>query len=162
MRIQKDYMKNKIICDSNFLIGLFDEKDKRHWLVSETMEELKERDFNAVYFDFVINEVVSVICKRFTEQKRIGDVRQVLLTIKDTINKEVILWSGVYLKELFDDILNEVIRTDGALNFNDASIVQLSMRFKIPYIASFDEDFDRVKGIKRIGHKKDLEILEER
>jgi predicted nucleic acid-binding protein len=35
------------------------------------------------------------------------------------------------------------------------------MRFKIPYIASFDEDFDRVKGIKRIGHKKDLEILEE-
>ncbi len=79
MRIQKDYMKNEIICDSNFLIGLFDEKDKRHWLVSETMEELKERGFNAVYFDFVINEVVSVICKRFTEQKRIRDVRQVLL-----------------------------------------------------------------------------------
>lgn len=98
-KILKNFMPSKIILDANFLVGFFDQKDRKHPLISQIAEELKNKSFDAVYFDFIVNEVISVICKRFTEQKRAYEIQAALSKIAESLHKDVIFWSGSYLKE---------------------------------------------------------------
>ncbi|MBR6993841.1 type II toxin-antitoxin system VapC family toxin [Methanobrevibacter sp.] len=40
---------------------------------------------------------------------------------------------------------------NGSINFSDCTILQSMQKFGITRIASFDSDFDKIKGIQRIG-----------
>lgn len=149
-------MPGKVILDASFLVGLFDQKDIRHKQILEISDALKIHGFEAVYFDFTINEVISVICKRFTEQKRPDEIQSALQKITGTIHRDVIFWTGTYQKDLFDGIVSQILKTNGAMNFNDAAMALLAERFSIRHIASFDEDFDSVAHITRIKSKDDV------
>lgn len=156
MKTPKNFMPGKIILDASFLVGLFDQKDIRHPQIVEISAVLKNQGFEAVYFDFTINEVISVICKRFTEQKRPDEIQNAVQKITETIGKKVIFWTGIYQKDLFDGIVNQILKTNGAMNFNDATMVLLAERFSIRYIASFDKDFDDIGHLTRIKGKDDV------
>ena len=66
------------------------------------------------------------------------------------------LWLYPDLPNLYDEVVALVERTDGEINFNDA-LIALSCRDRsIPYLASFDTDFDRVDWLKRIAQPDDL------
>ncbi len=55
------------------------------------------------------------------------------------------------LPNLYDEVVALVEQTDGELNFNDALIALSCRNRNIPWLASFDADFDRVDWLKRIA-----------
>lgn len=46
----------------------------------------------------------------------------------------------------------------GQLSFHDILMTLFAQDKKNPYIASFDSDFDKVEGIRRIKNKRDIEM----
>jgi predicted nucleic acid-binding protein len=52
---------------------------------------------------------------------------------------------------LFSTILELIDRHAGHLNFHDALIVLEAQHLGVPYIASFDRDFDAIAGLQRIS-----------
>lgn len=64
LKIQKQYT----ILDSSFLVALLDEKDKWNEKAKAISRELEEAHCIEVVLDCVINEVISVLAKRFEER----------------------------------------------------------------------------------------------
>jgi predicted nucleic acid-binding protein len=54
------------------------------------------------------------------------------------------------IQRLYPEILALVREHHGELNFHDALIALACRELDIPYIASFDRDFDRVSWLTRI------------
>lgn len=89
----------------------------------------------------------------------------VLIEILNSLNKynfhgdvgELVkyLWSGNIFHFLtFDDYLiaiNLFKYYDGGINFSDCTILESMQKHGITRIASFDSDFDKIRGIQRIG-----------
>lgn len=48
---------------------------------------------------------------------------------------------------------------EGRLNFHDALIVLAAKEMNVPYIASFDKDFDEIEGLTRIKHADDFQTI---
>jgi predicted nucleic acid-binding protein len=61
-----------------------------------------------------------------------------------------ITWISQEIQRLYPDILALVREHNGELNFHDALIALACRELEIPYIASFDRDFDRVTWLTRI------------
>jgi predicted nucleic acid-binding protein len=151
---------NRIVYDSNFLIGLIDEEDRWHKISIEIHNRIK-RNFNIIYLDCVANEVISVLARRYKEKNKLEIFREkVLKKFKEIIRKEDLTWIYRDIEEYYTEIIEKIENYSGRLNFNDCLIVIFLEENNIPYIASFDEDFDNVEGIKRIKDKKILEVRE--
>jgi len=59
---------------------------------------------------------------------------------------------------LYDQVLALVEQSSGELNFNDA-LLALSCRNRgIPWVASFDADFDTVAWLKRLATPADFPV----
>ena len=58
---------------------------------------------------------------------------------------------GAEHARLFGDVLDVVVRTGGALNFNDALLVVLQRDGVIDQVATFDEGFSVVPEFRRLG-----------
>ncbi len=57
---------------------------------------------------------------------------------------------------LYAEIIGLVRSSRGELNFNDA-LIALSCRYRsIPFLTSFDRDFDQVSWLKRVAQPGDL------
>ena len=57
---------------------------------------------------------------------------------------------------LYDDVVELVRSSRGELNFNDALIALSCHHRGIPWIASFDRDFDSVSWLQRLGKPEDF------
>lgn len=53
-------------------------------------------------------------------------------------------------KELSSRAMNIFLQYDGMLSFADSLSLELMKQSQIDYIASFNSDFDKVKGIMRV------------
>ncbi len=80
-----------------------------------------------------------------------------LAHLKAEFPTKSILWLSPDLPNLYDDIIGLVEQTDGEMNFNDALIALSCRNRNIPFLASFDSDFDRVSWLKRIASPSDME-----
>ncbi|HLB47500.1 MAG TPA: PIN domain-containing protein [Anaerolineales bacterium] len=81
------------------------------------------------------------------------------LRIKKRFPTKVITWLYPDLPGMFDSVTALVERSGGELNFNDALIAISCQQRGIPYLVSFDSDFDRVDKLIRIGSPDDLAAL---
>lgn len=128
--------------DSSFLIGLFIDSDRYH----DKAEDLKGILSNEVV---VINNVVFNEVMNSLEMTKYGPNY------------------NVNLEELFDFLFNKVVfhhlsRKDyfnaylmfkhynQAINYSDFTILETMMKYSINKIVSFDSDFDKIKGLRRI------------
>lgn len=153
LKIQKQYT----ILDSNFLVALLDEKDKWNEKAKLISEELEEAQCIEVVLDCVVNEVISVLAKRFRE-RRDAEFREALGKLEKRIPKSKIVWAYPRVAEFYDAVLDLVKQYNGKLNFHDALILTVMTTAGLKYIVSFDEDFDFVEGIKRIDHESIKEL----
>jgi len=141
----------KAILDSNFLIALIDEKDKWRKTAISIQKVLKKKKARLVYLDCAVNETISVIAKRFEEKGRSHEFASALQKIEQAIPTESISWMYPEVRRLYPNILAVIKEHKGQLNFHDALMVLAAREMGISHIVSFDQDFDEVEGIERIG-----------
>lgn len=141
----------KAILDSSFLVALIDEKDKWRNTAVLIQKALKKKKARLVYLDCAINEMISVIARRLEEKGRIQEFTLALQKMEQAIPAERITWMYPEVRRLYPEILVVIKEHEGKLNFHDALIVLAAREMDIPHIVSFDQDFDEVEGIERIG-----------
>ncbi len=127
-----------IFADTNFFIGLLDKKDKWHDQALALSESINEE---MMVSDLVISESVTLAGSRSG-----GKAGQKLY---------LFFVDNCHIEYVDEDILREgmevFLRYDGKLSLPDSVSVVLMRRKGISRIASFDSDFDRVDGVKRVG-----------
>jgi predicted nucleic acid-binding protein len=149
-------MAAKIGLDTNLVIGMLDEQDAWHTPTRELLAALEAHDLQPVVFDCVLAEAISTLARRIHEKRRTTQLPTLLAQLKAEFPTKSILWLYPDLPNLYDDVVALVEQTDGEMNFNDA-LIALSCRDRnIPFLASFDADFDRLDWLKRIARPADL------
>jgi predicted nucleic acid-binding protein len=147
-------MMNEMIFDANFLIALVDERDVWHLKAVTLLNALRIKGAKAVYLDCVLNEVISVLGRRFEEKGRADEFEGVLRKLKKKVPEGLITWAYPRVPELYKEILNLVGVHKGKLNFHDVLIALVSKEMAIEYIVSFDKDFDEIEWLKRVEHEE--------
>lgn len=146
----------RIGIDTSVLIGLLDPVDIWHQPAEALVRGLVEIDANMAVFDCVLAEAISTMARRIHEQRRQQDLELLLERIGRKFPVEELLWVLPDVPALFPSIVGLVRESAGALNFNDALIALSSRRRHIPYIASFDRDFDSLAWLERVAQPSDL------
>ena len=145
--------------DTSFVIGLLDEQDVWHSQAKLLQDVLDSNDCRTFIFDCVLGEVISTLARRTHEKRRAADFSELTARIKKRFPTKVITWLYPDLPGMFDSVTALVERSGGELNFNDALIAISCQQRGIPYLVSFDSDFDRVDKLIRIGSPDDLAAL---
>jgi len=145
-----------IALDTSLLVGLLDPQDLWHDQAIALEAALQSSGFQAVYFDCVIAETVSISTRRLREKKRLAEIDTLLDQIVDSFPPETITWIGADVPALQPDILSLVRASRGELNFNDALIALACHEREIGFIASFDRDFDQVSWLRRLAKPDDI------
>jgi len=141
----------KAILDSSFLVALIDEKDKWRNTAVLIQKALKKKRARLVYLDCAVKEMISVIARRLEEKGRSQEFTLALQKMEQAIPAERITWMYPEVRRLYTEILVVIKEHEGKLNFHDALMVLAAREMDIPHIVSFDQDFDEVEGIERIG-----------
>ena len=141
----------KAILDSSFLVALIDEKDKWRNTAVLIQKALKKKKARLVYLDCAVNEMISVIARRLEEKGRSQEFTLALQKMEQAIPAKRITWMYPEVRRLYPEILIIIKEHEGKLNFHDALMVLAAREMDIPHIVSFDQDFDEVEGIERIG-----------
>lgn len=138
------------VLDANVLVAWLDAADSLHARAHDLMTQLEQDGTNPVLLDVLVGEAVSVLCRRFRERRRTGDLAAMLADFRRRIDPSAIMWVGSEAERLYEDILDFVASTGGRLNFNDAFIAVLQREGRIGPVATFDAGFDAVPGFVRV------------
>ena len=126
-----------IFLDSTYLIGLILKNDslyyKSHLLKSYLDDE------NKIINNTVFNEVLNSVTSNNSHYD-LNHIKRLLLSFNIDF-----LTSDDYLDSF--DIFEYY---NFSVNFSDCTILNTMQNYNINQIASFDSDFDKIKGVKRI------------
>ena len=144
-------MSSRIALDTNFVVGLIDDHDL--WCVPALalQADLAAKEFVPVIFDCVMTEVISVVARRTHEKRRAASLPALLERIRTQFPANALVWLYPDLPKLYDEVVALVEQSGGELNFNDALIALACRDRNIPYLASFDADFDQIAWLKRLA-----------
>ena len=104
-----------------------------------------------VYCDSVLNETISVLARRAQEQRRIDQFAGLINALSTEVPTDILVWLSFETQRLYDQVIELVRSTSGALNFHDALIALGCQLLGIEVIASFDSDFDQIAWLTRVG-----------
>jgi len=138
------------VIDANVLVGLLDDRDKWHEAARALRDALDETGMEQAYFDCVINETISVVARRTSDQGRAEQLDDLLEQLSRLIPVEDITWASGEIRRLYPEILKLVRSSSGRLNFHDALIALLCQEQRVSVLVSFDRDFDIVDWVTRI------------
>jgi predicted nucleic acid-binding protein len=127
-----------IFADSSYLIAIADQRDQWHPRARELAEET---DDDLLVTDLVLSESVTAVGAR-------GGGKAGMALYDFIMDSCEMVFATPYLLDRSMDIY---LRHDGTLSVADALTVQVMKNKRVKEILSFDSDFDKVKGIKRIG-----------
>lgn len=147
-------MSVRVVVDTSFLVAQLDERDLHHRTARAIHEAFRTREAAYIYLDCVVNEAVTVLSRRALQRKI--DPQPILQRLRREIPAEILDWTGPELPRLWERILDKVEEYRGSLSFHDCLLVLILQEGGIEWIASFDESFDQVKGLERIGAAADL------
>ena len=140
----------KVIIDTSLLVAQLDDKDIRHSKSLLVADSLVRTGVELIYFDCVINETITVVCRRLRQRKKEAMIGEVLKVFKTTIGKDSISWIYPAIRKYYDDCLELIKSSGGKVNFHDALIALAAKDIGASKIASFDKDFDMIDWLERI------------
>jgi len=146
----------KVGIDTSVLIGLLDPKDVWHDAATALKEALQGHQAEIAVFDGVLAEAISTMARRIHEQRRAADLKHLLSRILTDYPLDDILWVLPDVPALYGEIVELVRSFGGELSFNDALIALSCHHRDVPFIASFDRDFDHVSWLQRLATPDDL------
>jgi predicted nucleic acid-binding protein len=132
----------RIAVDTNVLVASIYLRDKWHAKAVALLSELDKREFVPIYFDCVMNEGISIISRRLEEQGRIDELPATMSQLLTEVPESEITWISKEIQRLYQDIVDMVQQTNGALNFHDGLIALCCKELDVQFILSFDQDFD--------------------
>ncbi len=139
----------QIIIDTSMLVPRLDARDALRQPALHLWSALEQGHWDVVVFDCVANETISVLCRRLTERQQYAEWPVAFARFQAFCRQHPLYWSSRRVESLFSTILELMDRHAGRLNFHDALIVLEAQHLGIPYIASFDHDFDAIAGLQR-------------
>jgi predicted nucleic acid-binding protein len=86
----------------------------------------------------------------------VSQLSNLLDRLENDIPLHRLTWVSSAIQRLYPEILALVREHNGELNFHDALIALACRELSIPYIASFDRDFDRVTWLTRIDSPENV------
>ena len=126
-----------IVGDASYFVALADRKDRWH---ADALRIRRREPPQYLVTDLTVAEAVTVIGGR-----RGGKPARTLYEFfVDTCDIEFVE------RDLLEEAMAHHLRYDGVLSVPDCVSVTLMDRREIREIASFDADFDNVRGIRRI------------
>ena len=146
----------KILADTNFLVALLDSKDSLHNKARQLSVRLEEINAEILFPDCVINEMIGVISRRLREQRRVGEIAELIEKIENDFPPSALTWTYPTVQDEWPAILTIIRESKGKLNFHDALLHRTSQSLSITHVASFDADLDAVTSWKRVTQPKDL------
>jgi len=127
---------NRVILDSNVLIAERDENDRWHKEAIKFLNEIKGKEVELVYLDCVVNEVITVLCRRFIQKKRSGDeISKMIDELETVFSQENLSFAYPLISEQWTAILEIIKKHRGSLSFHDALIALYAQ--KVPYFIHF-------------------------
>ena len=150
----------QISLDTSILISLLDSQDIWHKPAIALEEALKVNQSDVAIFDCVLAEVISTLVRRIYEKRRVADLDQLITHIVTNYPTDDVLWVLPDVPILYNEIIELVRSSRGELNFNDALIALSCRNRNIPFIVSFDRDFDQITWVQRVAHPDDLPELD--
>lgn len=127
-----------ILVDSTFFTAIVNEKDQWHEDSLRLAKKIVKMD--KVVSNLIISESVTNISSLLGG--KIG--KKVYYNIKDNY----LIFEENRL--IYDNAIHTLLHYKGTLSYTDCLLLEIMRELKINKIASFDSDFDKVKGIKRI------------
>jgi predicted nucleic acid-binding protein len=147
---------SRVIIDSNVLVALLDKKDVWHKRASAILKAVNELGGDLIFLDCVLNETISVLGRRAEEKRRSSDFPLLLDSLIGLVPPEDITWISLEIKQTYESVVGMVRDYKGILSFHDALMALFAQRNSIPYLLSFDEDFDGVPWFKRMSEERDV------
>jgi predicted nucleic acid-binding protein len=140
----------EVVLDANVLVALLYQADVHHDRARELVDRLEREGSTVVMLDFLVQEAVSVLCRRARERKTSPpDLPAVLTAVRGWFRDGQVRAAAQEATRLVDDVLDVIDRTAGALNFNDALVAVLQREGSIEELASFDPGFDVLLDFRR-------------
>jgi predicted nucleic acid-binding protein len=133
------------------LVPRLDERDVLRQPALHLWSALEQGHWEVVVFDCVANETVSMLCRRFIERQQHAAWPVAFARFQEFCRQYPPYWSSRRVESLFSSILDLIGQHAGRLNFHDALIVLEARHLGVPYIASFDQDFDAITELQRIS-----------
>jgi predicted nucleic acid-binding protein len=139
-----------VILDANVVLARFDAADVFHGAATVLTKRLERDGVRVVVLDCVANEVLSVLARRLRERRRDVEVAASLTALRAALPAEI---ASAYslLPACFDEVVDDMISSNGRRNFHDALIVVYARRHGVRQVASFDRDFDGIPGLTRLA-----------
>jgi predicted nucleic acid-binding protein len=126
-----------IFADSSYFIGIAREKDRWH----KDALRVAERNNEALLIsDLIISESVTLVGS--LEGGKAGKILYEYFVDNCKI--------AFIDSDLLENAMQTFLMYDGTLSLADATSVEIMHEHEIDKIVSFDSDFDKVNGIKRI------------
>jgi predicted nucleic acid-binding protein len=152
----------QIILDTSVVVPRLDERDALRQPAMNLWTALEQQSWSVIFFDCVANETISVLCRRFTERQRLDMWPEAFARFREFCRVYPPSWSSSHVPGMFTTILALIGQHQGRLNFHDALLALHTRELGIPYIASFDHDFDTIPWLKRISSSEDLPLEDDR
>lgn len=127
-----------IFLDSSYIKGLILKKDKYNHL-SKKIKPLIKNETKVINVTVLV-EVLNAVKKTNYE----GDIEELLGCLLDLDIFDFLDVSD------YEDSMKWFKYYDKSINFSDCTIINTMINRKITKVASFDSDFDKVKGFSRI------------
>ena len=131
-------VKSRVLVDSTFFTAIVNRKDQ--WHEDSLRVAKKIANMDKIVSNLIISESVTNISSLLGGKKG----KAVYYNIKDnyTIFEEN--------RQIYDNAIHTLLHYDDTLSYADCLSLEIMRELKINKITSFDRDFDKVKGVKRI------------
>jgi len=133
-----------IVLDTSFIVSYFNERDENHTKATELMESVANLKFGPIYMtDFIFDETVTISFIRLKSLAKAVEIANYLLKSLRIIEVEKTDFYKAW------EIFKKQKNTD--FSFTDCTTISVMRDNEIKNIATFDEDFQRIKVINVVG-----------
>ena len=140
-----------VVLDANVIVGLLDEGDSQSARAHQLVAGLQAEGHQPVFVGFLLAEALSALCGRSFERKKQPPQLDPIIEWVHEQRARGLVYFPALTDEDFAGALDVMKSSHGELNFNDARLVVMQQRGEIGDVASFDADFDRIDGFRRLS-----------
>jgi len=115
------------------------------------LAEIEDAGVEVLYADCVINEIYTVMARRFAERSMSEDFPRIADVITSRLGNVKAMNAYRYLPKIHPEVVEVMKQTRGTLSYHDALIALTSRREGISGIVTLDRDFDEIAWLERIG-----------
>ena len=129
-----------IFIDTNIFISYYNEDDENHKIAFKILEDIEKNKYGSAFIsDYIFDEIMTVSLMRIKNKEKTIEFGSAILKSNIKILK---VNQGIFKKtwQLFQN-------TNSKMSFTDFTSLVFLKKFNIKYIATFDKDFKKIRGI---------------